>query len=81
MIASNKKLSTISRYYPHHYAPYMSDVKNFKDMVITFDKGTPFLPFEQLMAVLPAASRELLPPTYQVQNRVVISLCVYTKIT
>ncbi|XP_052224237.1 5'-3' exoribonuclease 1-like [Dreissena polymorpha] len=54
-----------SWFYPHHYAPYMSDVKDFKDMSLTFDLGTPFLPFEQLMAVLPAASKDLLPPPYQ----------------
>ncbi|KAH3827407.1 hypothetical protein DPMN_129344, partial [Dreissena polymorpha] len=54
-----------SWFYPHHYAPYMSDVKDFKDMSLTFDLGTPFLPFEQLMAVLPAASKDLLPRPYQ----------------
>ena len=46
----------------------MSDVKDFKNMKITFDLGTPFLPFEQLMAVLPAASKELLPKPFQVRN-------------
>ncbi|WAR13796.1 XRN1-like protein [Mya arenaria] len=53
------------RFYPHHYAPYMSDVKDFVNMDLTFDIGTPFMPFEQLMAVLPAASKELLPVPYQ----------------
>ena len=46
----------------------MSDVVNFKDMRIEFDRAKPFLPFEQLMAVLPAASRELLPKAFQVSN-------------
>ena len=54
------------RFYPHHYAPYMSDVKDFKDMDIKFDLAKPFLPFEQLMAVLPALSRDLLPQAFQV---------------
>ncbi|WAR13782.1 XRN1-like protein [Mya arenaria] len=54
-----------SWFYPHHYAPYMSDVKDFVNMDLTFDIGTPFMPFEQLMAVLPAASKELLPVPYQ----------------
>ncbi|XP_059155106.1 5'-3' exoribonuclease 1-like isoform X2 [Physella acuta] len=54
-----------SWFYPHHYAPYISDVRNFSDMVITFDLSTPFLPFQQLMAVLPAASKDLLPPALQ----------------
>ena len=46
----------------------MSDVVNFKDMRIEFDRAKPFLPFEQLMAVLPAASRELLPKAFQVST-------------
>ncbi|KAK3105106.1 hypothetical protein FSP39_017370 [Pinctada imbricata] len=54
-----------SWFYPHHYAPYISDVTDFKDMNIEFDLSTPFLPFQQLMAVLPAASKELLPEPYQ----------------
>ncbi|XP_053379748.1 5'-3' exoribonuclease 1-like isoform X2 [Mercenaria mercenaria] len=54
-----------SWFYQHHYAPYMSDVKDFKNMVLHFDIGTPFKPFEQLMAVLPAASKDLLPIPYQ----------------
>lgn len=37
-------------------------------MKITFDLSKPFLPFQQLMAVLPAASKELLPPALQVRN-------------
>lgn len=54
-----------SWYYPHHYSPYISDVKDFKDMKIDFDLGKPFLPFQQLLAVLPAASKSLLPEVYQ----------------
>ena len=55
-----------SRYYPFHYAPYMTDIKNFSDMKIEFEMGNPFMPFEQLLAVLPAASRKLLPEPFQV---------------
>ncbi|GFR69701.1 5'-3' exoribonuclease 1, partial [Elysia marginata] len=54
-----------SWFYAHHYAPYISDIKGFSDLKITFDLSTPFLPFQQLMAVLPAASKELLPPALQ----------------
>lgn len=54
-----------SWFYPHHYAPFISDVTDFKDMDIKFEMGSPFLPFQQLMAVLPAASKELLPEPYQ----------------
>uniref|UniRef100_A0A915BD26 5'-3' exoribonuclease 1 n=1 Tax=Parascaris univalens TaxID=6257 RepID=A0A915BD26_PARUN len=48
-------------FYPHHYAPYISDVTDFADMEINFELSAPFHPFEQLMAVLPAASADCLP--------------------
>ncbi|XP_057669654.1 5'-3' exoribonuclease 1 [Diorhabda carinulata] len=53
-----------SWYYPHHYAPYISDIKNFIDLKIEFDMGKPFQAYEQLLAVLPAASKQLLPECY-----------------
>nr|CAD7397262.1 unnamed protein product [Timema poppensis] len=54
-----------SWYYPHNYAPYISDIKNFADLKLEFDLAKPFRPFEQLLAVLPAASKKLLPEPYQ----------------
>ncbi|KAG8182018.1 hypothetical protein JTE90_013950 [Oedothorax gibbosus] len=54
-----------SWYYPHHYSPYISDLKDFKDMEMNFELGKPFLPFQQLLAVLPKLSKELLPEPYQ----------------
>ncbi|CAF0854753.1 unnamed protein product [Didymodactylos carnosus] len=54
-----------SWFYPQHYAPYLSDLKNFKDLDIQFDSGKPFRPFEQLLAVLPPTSRDLLPKSLQ----------------
>ncbi|KYN27760.1 5'-3' exoribonuclease 1 [Trachymyrmex cornetzi] len=54
-----------SWYYPHHYAPYISDIKDFKDLKLEFDLGEPFLPFQQLLAVLPAFSKDLLPMAFQ----------------
>ncbi|XP_066513701.1 5'-3' exoribonuclease 1-like isoform X3 [Hoplias malabaricus] len=54
-----------SWYYPYHYAPFLSDVRNIAGLKLTFDLGKPFMPFEQLLAVLPAASKDLLPSGYQ----------------
>lgn len=54
-----------SWYYPHHYAPFISDLRNFKDFKFNFETGTPFLPFQQLMSVLPAASRAHVPECYK----------------
>ncbi|XP_076181018.1 5'-3' exoribonuclease pacman isoform X2 [Ptiloglossa arizonensis] len=54
-----------SWYYPHHYAPYISDIINFKDLKLEFDLGEPFLPFQQLLAVLPPHSKDLLPEAFQ----------------
>lgn len=58
------------RYYPYHYAPYLSDIHNISELKIKFELGKPFMPFEQLLAVLPAASKDLLPKCYQVGYRI-----------
>lgn len=42
----------------------MSDIKKFKHLQLTYNMANPFLPFEQLLSVLPAASKELLPIVY-----------------
>lgn len=52
-------------FYPHHYAPYISDIRDFKDFQIKFDLGKPFLPFQQLMSVLPAGSKAHVPECYK----------------
>ena len=54
-----------SWFYPHHYAPYLSDLKHFKDLNTKFIRGTPFKPFEQLLSVLPPTSQQLLPKNLQ----------------
>ncbi|CAN3371469.1 5'-3' exoribonuclease 1 [Diutina rugosa] len=58
-------------YYRYHYAPRISDIHLGLDALIasgkpiTFDKSHPFKPFEQLMAVLPARSKALMPVVYR----------------
>ncbi|XP_053648678.1 5'-3' exoribonuclease 1 isoform X1 [Cherax quadricarinatus] len=54
-----------SWFYPYHYSPYISDIKDFADMEMKFEMGKPFLPYEQLLAVLPPLSRKLLSHAYQ----------------
>lgn len=56
-------------YYPYHYAPFAADFVNVSDIIgeegIKFELGTPFRPYEQLMAVLPAASGHNLPEVFR----------------
>lgn len=51
-------------YYPYHYAPFAADFVDLGKMKITFEKGRISRPFEQLMSVLPAASRAALPEVF-----------------
>ncbi|POR33298.1 5'-3' exoribonuclease 2 [Tolypocladium paradoxum] len=51
-------------YYPYHYAPFAADFKDLAQMDISFEKGIISRPFEQLMSVLPAASRHALPEVF-----------------
>ncbi len=55
-------------FYPHHYAPMTSDMVNISDFKVEFEYGKPFLPFQQLLSVLPSASCKLLPAPYQVTS-------------
>lgn len=45
----------------------LSDLKDVDKMTFDFDIGKPFHPFEQLMGVLPAASKQHIPPAFQVR--------------
>lgn len=57
-------------FYPYHYAPKISDLVNISKYQDTkFDLGQPFKPYEQLMGVLPALSKKLLPAAYQVRKK------------
>jgi hypothetical protein len=55
-----------ARFFPSHYAPYVSDVCRIASFLPTFDLGTPFLPFQQVPLVFLIFSHPLplkLPPS------------------
>ena len=55
-----------SWFFPHHYAPIISDLQLISDDTkFEFTLGEPFRPFDQLLAVLPPLSKELVPSVYQ----------------
>jgi len=51
-------------YYPYHYAPFAADFVDLEKMRLNFEKGRISKPFEQLMSVLPAASRHAIPSVF-----------------
>ena len=45
-----------------------ADLRGVDRLAFHFELGTPFRPFEQLMGVLPEASKDLIPPAYRVSH-------------
>jgi len=62
-----KGVSSWGWFYPHHYAPFCSDIHHLATFNMQFIKGQPFRPFEQLLGVLPSQSGKLLPKCYYVR--------------
>lgn len=54
-------VSSWNWFYADFYAPLASDMKGLRSIRISFEKGHPFKPLTQLMAVLPPESAKLLP--------------------
>ena len=52
-------------YFRYRYAPLASDMVNLASITVSFNLGQPFRPLEQLLGVLPPASRNFLPPVYR----------------
>eukprot|EP00036_Acanthoecidae_sp_10tr_P016736 CAMPEP_0206304000 /NCGR_PEP_ID=MMETSP0106_2-20121207/9523_1 /ASSEMBLY_ACC=CAM_ASM_000206 /TAXON_ID=81532 /ORGANISM="Acanthoeca-like sp., Strain 10tr" /LENGTH=1375 /DNA_ID=CAMNT_0053734805 /DNA_START=73 /DNA_END=4197 /DNA_ORIENTATION=- len=48
-----------------HYTPFVSDIHGIADLKLNFELGEPFLPFQQLMSVLPPASKKHVPEAMQ----------------
>lgn len=51
-------------YFPYHFSPFAADFTNMEEFEIKFEQGKPFRPYDQLMGVLPAASKIHLPETF-----------------
>ncbi|KAI9921006.1 hypothetical protein PsorP6_000630 [Peronosclerospora sorghi] len=52
-------------FYPFHYAPFASDLRNIDRFEIKFEQGLPFRPFEQLLGVFPSGSSHAIPKPYR----------------
>jgi 5'-3' exoribonuclease 1 len=51
-------------FFKFHYSPMISDVHLGLNVSMDFELGQPFLPFQQLMGVLPDRSKKIVPTAY-----------------
>lgn len=58
-------VSSWNWFYPYFYAPLACDMVDLRSMKISFKKGKPFSPVEQLLSVLPPHSSQFLPGPMQ----------------
>lgn len=58
---------TLTWWQRHYLTGTWTDLRNVADMEFNFELGRPFRPFEQLMGVLPLASKDHIPAAYQVR--------------
>ena len=56
-----KGVPSWSWFYPFHYSPFFTDLIVPEEEPQEFERGTPFRPFQQLMAVLPPKTCNALP--------------------
>ena len=66
--ASHFAFFKISQFFLSFLLPENQDLKGLEEMSFEFEMGLPFRPFEQLMGVMPEASKELLPLPYRVRS-------------
>ncbi len=59
-----KGVASWSWFYHYHYAPMISDILKGLNANTNFELGQPFHPYEQLMGVQPARSKNILPSVY-----------------
>mmetsp|Transcript_22963 Transcript_22963/g.29979 ORF Transcript_22963/g.29979 Transcript_22963/m.29979 type:complete len:659 (-) Transcript_22963:392-2368(-) len=56
--------SSWSWFYPYHYAPLASDLRNLAEIPVKYPKGRPFSQLMQLLTVLPMESSNFVPQCY-----------------
>ena len=71
---------SVCRFYPYHYAPFVSDLKGFSSLQPVFELGKPFLAFEQMLACVPPTLAYHLPKPYQVHVYKIIKVQIEAEI-